>query len=117
MKRILLVDDFPSHRNMFRLMLAREDVSIMEARNGCEALEILDKEEFDLLVTDIEMPILNGFDLMKAVKEKDKHKDMPVVVISAHTQYQNEALGLGVKKYILKPFDRKTIYRDIQEAL
>ena len=70
-KRILLVDDEPSIRGCFRMMLEIDDHTVTEANNGAEALELFTKDQFDLVTTDFEMPVMKGDELAVRIIEKN----------------------------------------------
>jgi CheY-like chemotaxis protein len=81
-KRILLVDDEPSVREAFRMMLEIDGHTITEATNGAEALDLFSKGQFDLVTTDFEMPIMKGNAL--AVRIKKLAPDQPILMITAY---------------------------------
>lgn len=107
MYKILLVDDYQIFRKSIMRMpcikSSRDFTVAYEASNGREALEILDKEQVDVIFTDIKMPMLDGIGLLKEVKRKKY--SCPVVLISEYTEfeYAREGLVLGAFDYIIKP--------------
>ena len=115
MKKILIVDDFPSHRGMFKLVVGSTGAKIEEAHNGQEALAILESHSFDAVVTDIEMPAMNGYDLIKNIRSKSAYSTLPIVVISGHSVDKQFLEEFGVKKCISKPFNRETLAKEIFE--
>jgi YesN/AraC family two-component response regulator len=104
--KIIFVEDEDDLITIIADTLKKLQANFLTARNGKEALELLKKhDDVDLIVTDINMPIMNGLELIENVK-KDK-PDMPMIIMSAHTEpeYIKSAEELGVRDYLLKPFD------------
>jgi len=110
---VQIVDDEPITRNGLNQMIEWEkfgfEVSCL-AQNGKQALEQLEVEKVDLIITDIEMPIMNGLQFMKEVRDEEFEKQSQakeIVVLTAYDefQYAKTALRYGVKEYMLKPFD------------
>ena len=120
MARLLLVDDSSTMRKILVQSLeAAEltDLEFAEAKNGVEALELLSKQKFDLIVTDINMPKLDGLGLVRCVRatldasgaalEGDRHTpaDVPIFVLTAEGESRvEEAIGLGATGFLRKPF-------------
>ena len=103
--RILLVDDEDGLRVTLAANLELEGFEVVEAINGANALELLSKQPFDLLLTDIRMPGINGVDLFRKVRSDHPH--MPVVLMTAYAleALVDDALGEGVFTIMNKPFD------------
>ena len=104
--KILFVEDEEDLSNIISDTLNKLQANFRTASNGQIALDKFKEEEFDLIVTDINMPVMNGLELIKNVRE-ELGSDIPVVIMSAHTEpeYIKSAEELGVKNYLLKPFD------------
>lgn len=113
--KILLVDDHEMIRDAIKFYFKNDpDYEIAEeAQNGLEALEILASKEIDIMMTDINMPEMNGIELMESVKEK--HKDLKVLVLSMvnEANYINKMIALGASGYVLKNTSRN----EMREAL
>ncbi|MEA2050762.1 MAG: response regulator [Campylobacterota bacterium] len=104
--RILFVEDEEDLCNIISDTLTKLQANFQTANNGKIALDKFKEDDsFDLIVTDINMPIMNGLELIKSIR--DLGSDIPVVIMSAHTEpeYIKSAEELGVKNYLLKPFD------------
>lgn len=101
---ILLADDEAEIRELLKLYLEKEGYQIIEAENGLEALKILDSEKISLAILDIMMPQLDGFRLLKKLREKS---NIPVMIVSAKIGDSDKILGLdlGADDYITKPFN------------
>jgi len=115
--RILVVDDEVSMRELLAIMLRREGYLVAEAGDGVEALETLRDENFDLVISDIQMPRLNGIELLRAVR--DENLDVVVMMMTAYstTEQAVEAMKLGAYDYITKPFKNDEIRLVVRNAL
>ncbi|HCM87715.1 MULTISPECIES: response regulator transcription factor [Enterococcus] len=102
--KILITDDEKEIVKLLRLYLENDEVSIYEANNGRAAWEMFNQEQFDMLIVDIMMPELNGFELIKKVRQV---RDVPIVIISARIDSSDKIFGfeLGADDYVTKPFD------------
>jgi YesN/AraC family two-component response regulator len=102
---LLFVEDEEDLLEIIGDTLTKLDANFMTAKNGQEALSIVAKNKIDIVVTDINMPVMNGLELIENLNEK--YPDMPVIIMSAHTEmeYIKKAERLGVKEYLIKPFD------------
>jgi two-component system, chemotaxis family, sensor kinase CheA len=104
-KTVLLVDD--DMRNIFALTsaLEKEKMNVLFAENGIEALSILDKTEIDIVLMDIMMPKMNGFEAMEQIRKNDKWKDMPIIALTAKAMKSDRqnCISAGASDYISKP--------------
>ncbi|MEN1986264.1 response regulator [Paenibacillus hubeiensis] len=111
MLNILVVDDEPRHRRGLSRMLKalKPEYTIFDARDGQEALESLDVHSMDLVFTDIQMPVMDGLELMEQLTRRGR--DESVVILSAYSDfvYAQRALQLGASDYLLKPVEEKNI--------
>ncbi|MFO0948318.1 MAG: response regulator [Planctomycetota bacterium] len=114
---VLIVDDEPFIRDIIRRWLAKEGYRCVTASSGPEVLELLDKEHFDLLISDIRMPGMNGVELLSAVKSR--HADVAVIMVTAvdDRNTANRTLDLGAYGYIIKPFDENEVLIQVSNAL
>ena len=105
-KTILIVDDSLIARRMVRFALHGIDCAILEAIDGTEAVRILYSQSIDLMVTDLNMPNLNGFELSRIVRETSGMEDMPIIMISQDDtpEHKVEARQNGISLFISKPF-------------
>jgi CheY-like chemotaxis protein len=113
-KRILLVDDEPSIRGCFRMMLEIDDHTVTEANNGAEALELFTKDQFDLVTTDFEMPVMKGDEL--AVRIKQRAPKQPVLMITAHRKELRDSKN-PVDSILNKPFTLDSLREAISQLL
>ncbi len=119
---ILIVDDSPIMRRVIAktVKLSGVDVGeILEAGNGLEGLEEVKNNWVDLILSDINMPEMNGLEFIKALKEDEVMKSIPVIVISTEGRdaIVQEALSLGAVDYVTKPFQPEDIGNDILKVL
>jgi two-component system cell cycle response regulator len=106
--RVLVVDDDASLRTSLQVRLRMEGIQVVEAIDGLEALEKLASEVVDVVLTDVDMPRLNGFGLLERMREDPDYRMIPVIVMTAHARQAEEAafgLELGASDYVRKPFD------------
>ncbi|MGL5329391.1 MAG: response regulator transcription factor [Peptostreptococcaceae bacterium] len=101
--KVLVVDDEKEIPNAIERYLRNENIQVIKAYNGKEALDILDKEEVHLILMDIMMPSMDGIEATMKIRED---KNIPIIMISAKSEYSDKILGLniGADDYITKPF-------------
>jgi CheY-like chemotaxis protein len=117
MKRILVVDDDKQARALLRDILSPHGYEVLEASDGQKALEILQKEKVDLLITDRAMPVMDGLALLKVLREEKC--EIPTIMVSAYGEesFWAKAVGLGAEDYILKPFATEDVMRIVKKKL
>jgi len=104
------------------LQASLEEISGCElqvAANGFEALRALPRRRYDVIVTDINMPDINGLELIRFIKASDVHRDTPIVVVSTDgaARDRDRALALGAVEYLIKPFSAEELRRVVERAL
>ncbi len=107
-KMILTVDDSSFIRKLLRMTLTGQGFLVAEAEDGVAALEWLDAHDRpDVMITDINMPRLDGFGLVAAVRAQDRHDDMPILVLSTESSFdkQDRARTAGADGWLVKPFN------------
>lgn len=107
MARVLLCDDELMNRKVASKILEKEGFSVIEAQNGKEALEVLKSTKIDLILMDLMMPIMDGYEATKIIKEDDEFSTIPLIIISALSDKEaiTKGLELGADEYLTKPFD------------
>lgn len=106
--RILLVEDSSAMRAFVRAALSDDaDVEVVEASSGFEALRLLPRQPYDLVITDIHMPDINGLEVIAFMRKSDAHKATPLLIISteAAAKDRDRALALGADGFLSKPFE------------
>ena len=118
-KKILIVDDELVGRQLLQALLMVEGYQPILAKNATEALQITTNEHPDLILLDIMMPEINGFEFLKKIKAIDKLKHIPVILISALDDRDSKAKGLnaGARDYISKPYDSSNVILKIKKTL
>ena len=118
--RFLIVDDFSIMRRIVRgLLEAMGCLNSDEAEDGVVALNMLRSARYDFVVSDINMPNMNGFDLLKAVKADDSLRHLPVLMVTAEARKEDILLAAqsGAAGYIVKPFTKATLEEKVQKIL
>lgn len=109
MHKILIVEDSATMRSMLTATLEDLDlpVKVTEASSGFEALRFLPRDNFDLIVTDINMPDINGLELVSFVKRNEKYSNIPLIIVSTEgsDRDRDKGLELGADAYMVKPFE------------
>jgi two-component system chemotaxis response regulator CheY len=120
-QRILIVEDSATMRSLLTTTLEELDVpvKITEAASGFEALRLLPREDFDLVVTDINMPDINGLELVSFVKSNAKYQEIPLIIVSTERsdRDRDKGLGLGADAYMVKPFEPEMLRQVASELL
>lgn len=118
---LLVVDDSAVMRKVIKQTLTMSGLEIgnyLQAGNGKEGLDVLEKEWVDVIFVDINMPVMNGLELIKAVKEKDEWKQIPIIVISSETSklriQEFEEQGIG---FIHKPFTPEEVFEKVKNMV
>ena len=118
--KFLIVDDFSTMRRIVRGLLKEMGCNNAdEAEDGAVALGMLKANKYDFVVSDINMPNMNGFDLLKAVKAEDSLKHIPVLMVTAEARKEDIVLAAqsGAAGYIVKPFTKATLEEKVQKIL
>ena len=118
--KFLIVDDFSTMRRIVRGLLKEMGCNNAdEAEDGAVALHMLKANKYDFVVSDINMPNMNGFDLLKAVKAEDSLKHIPVLMVTAEARKEDIVLAAqsGASGYIVKPFSKATLEEKVQRIL
>ncbi len=121
MQRILIVEDSPTMRAMLASALEElpEPVKITAVSSGFEALRELPRASYDLIITDINMPDINGLELVSFVRRSEAYRSIPLVIVSTEGSQRDrdKGLSLGADAYLVKPFDPAELCRLIHELI
>ncbi|MPQ75901.1 response regulator [Hydrogenovibrio sp. JE_KL2] len=106
MNKILYVDDAPSMRKLVEMVLSSE-FELTLASNGQEALDATQQEQFDAIISDINMPVMNGLEFLEKVRAEENYKFTPVLMMTteASREMKDQGKKLGATGWIVKPFD------------
>ena len=118
-KRILVVDDNPVSRELIREVLDFPDLQISEAADGEEALRKISEEMPDLVLLDIRMPVYNGYDVLRRIKEDARLKQILVLAFTAFAMREDrlKALAAGFDGYVTKPISAADLRRQVESLL
>lgn len=119
-KKVLIVDDFSTMRRILKNILKQIGfTNITEADDGTTAWEELQKNSFDVIICDWNMPKMSGIDLLKKVRADETYKDIPFLMVTAEAQKQNviEAVQAGVSNYVVKPFTAESISEKLAKII
>ncbi|MGB4600229.1 MAG: response regulator [Trichlorobacter sp.] len=117
---ILVVDDSTAMRSLLAATIETlGSVKIVQAANGFEALRMLPREQIDLILTDINMPDINGLELLSFVRKNPLYRELPVIIISTEGSRTDieRGLSLGANEYLVKPFIPQTLLELVQRLL
>lgn len=121
MKSILIVEDSSTTRSLIRTVIEDmgDDFFTHEASSGFEALKMLPQERFDLIITDINMPDINGLELINFVKNDPRYKHIPLIIVTTERSVEDRERGiaLGASAYITKPFKPEELQEVITKIL
>ncbi|WP_244851382.1 response regulator [Caballeronia sp. SL2Y3] len=110
--RLLVVDDLTTMRSLIRKMLKAIGYTLIdEAVDGVSALEKLKTQRFDLVITDWNMPNMDGLTLLQEIRQSEEHADVPVLMVTAETRRENviAAIRAGASGYVVKPFSEAAL--------
>ncbi|WP_146192249.1 response regulator [Marinilabilia rubra] len=117
-KRIIIVDDSESTRYVVKLALAQTDATIIEASDGTEALELFDGRKVDLLITDFNMPEMNGDELIRAVRKNDNYLETPILLLTGkEKEFSDNQLMNELRGWIKKPFIKDSFVKEVKNCL
>jgi two-component system, OmpR family, response regulator ResD len=116
MAHVLVVDDEKNMRNLLRIYLSCERLEVTEAANGYEALELLKLHAYDLIILDIMMPGLDGWDVCRQIRENSQ---IPILMLTARSETKDKVQGLklGADDYLVKPFDPEELAARVNALL
>jgi len=119
-KHILIVDDSKTVRNLVAFIMKKEGFRVTTAEDGLDGLEKLYAEEqVDLIVSDVNMPRMDGFTFIKNVREQEAYRDIPIIVLSTEGQDKDIQTGLtlGANLYMVKPAQPEKMVRNVKMLL
>jgi len=119
-KSILIVEDSPTTKALIKAIVEEMgDFNTVEAGSGFEALKILPTQEFDLVITDINMPDINGLELISFMKNNPRYNNLPVIIVSTERSEEDikRGMSLGAMAYITKPFKAYELQEVIKKAI
>ena len=114
-KVVLVVDDSATVRKFVAASLNMKGFRVVTAADGIEALERMPTEKFDLIITDLNMPDMDGYEFIRTVRESPEYRDIPIIVLSSMTDLKNKdlALEIGAIAFLEKPLSSEAIQREV----
>lgn len=118
-KKVLAVDDDVDVCELVKVNLEKEGYGVDVANFGGEALEKLKTLSYDLLILDLNMPAVDGWEVLKKVKEDEKTKELPVIILTGKTEEKDMLKGYehGAETYLVKPFDPQTLLAVVKDLI
>jgi two-component system chemotaxis response regulator CheY len=120
LKTILIVEDSATTRALIRAVIDElGDVETVEASSGFEALKMLPQQEYDLIITDINMPDINGLELISFVRNNPRYAHLPIIIVSTERSEEDKKRGmaLGATSYVAKPFKSGELQEIIKKTI
>jgi len=119
-KNILIVEDSATTRALIRAVIEDlGDFNIVEAGSGFEALKLLPTQEFNLVMTDVNMPDINGLELIHFIKSNPRYSHIPLIIVSTERSEEDKKRGiaLGAMSYITKPFKAQELQEAVKQSI
>ena len=116
---VMVVDDSLTMRKVTTRVLERNNFEVVTARDGLEALELLEERVPDLMLLDIEMPRMDGYELATKMRQNTRFKAVPIVMITSRSgdKHRQRALQIGVQRYLGKPYQELDLLRNVYDLL
>jgi two-component system, chemotaxis family, chemotaxis protein CheY len=117
---ILIVEDSATTRALIKAVIEEMgDLTTLEAASGFEALKLLPVQEFNLIITDVNMPDINGLELISFIKNNPRYRHIPLIIVSTERSEEDRKRGiaLGALAYITKPFRAQELQEVVKKAL
>jgi len=118
-KKILIVDDSEMIRNFHSYTLKSANYDVLTAENGADAFEKLLQQKIDMVITDINMPVMDGYTFIKNIRQEDDFKDIPIIIISTEDEAQDKEKGFnaGANLYLVKPINPNELIENVKLLL
>ncbi len=118
-RTVMVVDDSVTVRKVMTRFLEREGFNVITAKDGVDALQLLQEETPDLMLLDIEMPRMDGFEVAKNVRSTSRLRHLPIIMITSRTgdKHRQHALSIGVNEYLGKPYQEETLLKTMESLL
>ncbi len=118
-KRILVVDDDKKNRYLVSFLLEKEGFEVVIATNGLEGVEVAKKQQVDLIIMDIKMPKMDGYEATKRIRRLKKYKSIPIIALTSYAMMEDKekAMKAGCTGYMSKPITPETFTKEIKKFL
>jgi two-component system chemotaxis response regulator CheY len=120
MKKIILVaDDSSTIRKFVSFSLASQGFKVLTATDGMEAIEMMPANKIDLIITDLNMPNLDGFKFIQSIRQNEEYSEIPIIILSSLSKEEEIHKGIecGANSYLVKPFDPKKVQYEVSKYL
>ena len=119
MKKILVIEDNETNLYMMRFLLEENNYEVVEARDGIEGVKLAVSEEPDLILMDIQLPLLDGYEATMQIKTNEKIKHIPIIALTSYAMVgdKEKTLKAGCNGYIEKPINPETLMAEIEKYL
>ncbi len=119
MEQILVVDDCSVTRKLLSFMIKHKGYSILNAGNGVEGLEKLAGPDVDLIITDLNMPLMDGLEFAKNVREIEEYRHIPIIMLTTEAGEEDRRLGkeAGISTYLVKPVQAEELIGEIEKLI
>ncbi|MGH7474865.1 MAG: response regulator [Longimicrobiales bacterium] len=114
-RTILIVDDNPGNRSVFSRALLQYGYRVLEAENGAEAIRLASEHLPDLILMDLEMPVMNGWDAAELLKRDPRTRDIRIIAISVHDVFEHEAVHFA--SFLSKPISPSLLLAEVQRLV
>ncbi|MEQ3638752.1 MAG: response regulator, partial [Alteromonas sp.] len=117
--KVMVVDDSVTVRKVTTRLLERHGMEVLTAKDGMHAMEVLQDHKPDVMLLDIEMPRMDGFEVASLVRHDERLKDVPIIMITSRTgdKHRERAMSIGVNAYMGKPFQEDALLENINHYL
>ncbi len=114
-----MVDDSVTVRKVTGRLLERHGMNVLTAKDGVDAMSVLAEHRPDILLLDIEMPRMDGFEVAALVRHDERLKDLPIIMITSRTgeKHRERALAIGVNQYLGKPYQESLLLESIEQLV
>jgi CheY-like chemotaxis protein len=118
-QRILYVDDAAFYRKAISMLLSKNNFDVDTATNGLQALQMLEEKEYDLVVTDFEMPLMSGLELLLLLRHQYSKKELPVITLTRNRDQETiqNFIQAGTSAYVVKQNDLNPLLKKVQELI
>lgn len=118
-KTILVVDDAQTIRHLTRFALSKGGYNVIEAEDGIQGLKMLEKGNIDLIISDLNMPNMNGLDMCRNIKNSDKFRQIPIFMLTTESSQETALQGkeIGIMAWIVKPFVPEKLLAAVQKVV
>jgi len=119
LKNILVIEDVEDHLEIVKLILEQHGYNILVATTGKEGLNVTKSCHPDLIILDVVLPEMNGYEVCKAIKSSPDTKDIPIIMLSVRSNPEDieSAYSAGANKYITKPFNLEDLINEVKKLL